>query len=371
MRIGFDYLTAVCHAPGVGRYGRELVRAMVRLQECPQLALFEIGGGERVMEGAPLGLEAAPAGRVKRLRLPLPRRAIELGSRLFGLGADRLLGGVDLFHRTTLDYPPVSRAPEVLPVSELPDVGSATETRMRAAARRAVAVVVFSEHYAHLVIDRFGLDTERVHITPVGCDHWVRDRETDARESAQLGADAAPRAPQILALGALRSERSPDALVAGYTRWIESGGDQDLCFIGRTGDATEAFERARAASSASHRIRWISDPRESDMPRIVAASTVLVHLDAVAGTPVTPLEAMAMGLPVVARRLPAFVEALGETAIWIDQDDSLTLAEAIETATIQAQDAESRELRLACARRHPWSRCAEATLQVWRQALER
>ena len=47
MRVGMDYLAAVTHPPGVGRYVRELVRAVVRLDERPALALFELGGGAR------------------------------------------------------------------------------------------------------------------------------------------------------------------------------------------------------------------------------------------------------------------------------------------------------------------------------------
>ena len=92
--VGIDYLSAVTHPPGVGRYLRELVRALVRLEQRPELRLLEVGGGSRVMEGPPLGL--AGAARVRRLRSRLPRRTLDLLSRM-GLGAARLLGGVGGF----------------------------------------------------------------------------------------------------------------------------------------------------------------------------------------------------------------------------------------------------------------------------------
>ena len=46
-RVGIDYLQAVSHAPGVGRYAREMVRALVRQANCPDLRLFEWGRGGR------------------------------------------------------------------------------------------------------------------------------------------------------------------------------------------------------------------------------------------------------------------------------------------------------------------------------------
>ena len=47
MRVGIDYWTAPTHAPGVGRYVRELVRALARRPDAPELALLELGPGAR------------------------------------------------------------------------------------------------------------------------------------------------------------------------------------------------------------------------------------------------------------------------------------------------------------------------------------
>ena len=122
--VGIDYLSAVTHPPGVGRYLRELVRALVRLEQRPELRLLEVGGGSRVMEGPPLGL--AGAARVRRLRSRLPRRTLDLLSRM-GLGADRLLGGVDVFHRVFPERPVSTRAAVSLALAELPAPGSAQD----------------------------------------------------------------------------------------------------------------------------------------------------------------------------------------------------------------------------------------------------
>jgi len=84
VRVGIDYLPAVTHAPGAGRYARELVRALLRLEDRPEIALYEVGRAERTVEERALGLPADGRGlarlvstRSRRLSewIPLSPRA--------------------------------------------------------------------------------------------------------------------------------------------------------------------------------------------------------------------------------------------------------------------------------------------------------
>lgn len=357
MRVGVDYLAAVTHPPGVGRYVRELVRALVRLEERPALALFELGGGARVMEGEPLGLRGARD--VRRLRAPLPRRAVDWLGRA-GLGADRLLGGVDLFHRIFPDRPRISRAPETIAVAELPRPATAADAAWRAACRRAAATIVFCADYRARVAERYDLDPARVHALPVGCEHWAR-----ARPAAP---DPGPR-PRFLVLGALREERRPLTVLRAFEALRAGGVDAELVLVGRPGSAAAAFRAALAASPARDAVRWDAAPREAEMPETVAAVDVLVHLAEEEGSPVTPLEAFSLGLDVVAARLPAFVEALGEEALYVElaraDEDPGILGQALATAALRRDDALAAERRRAVARVFTWRENARRTARIW------
>lgn len=80
--IALDYTAAAGHAPGVGRYTRELVRALVREPGPPlsRLRLVEVGRAPRPMAGAPLGLEGPEVLQPTEHRmLRLPRRLLEIG----------------------------------------------------------------------------------------------------------------------------------------------------------------------------------------------------------------------------------------------------------------------------------------------------
>jgi hypothetical protein len=302
----------VAHASGPGRYARELVRALVRLPEAPELGLYEVGRARRSVHASELGLQGA---RARRISSVLPRR-------LRG-PADLAFGGVEIFHRILPGTPRVARARTSIALAELPAPGSAAERAWSAELRGAAAVFVFCEDYRARVAQRFGLPPERMHTVAVGCEHWAR------RLEAPL-----PRAdpPRVVALGACDHAPLREALAR-------------LCTPARPIELVLARERGIG---------------EAELPALVASASALVHLVADAGTAVTPLEALALGTPVVVPRLPAFVEALGSEACWAEP-----LAEALERALASARDPEARRARIARARAFSWERSAREHLEVW------
>lgn len=362
MRVGIDYLPAVLHAPGLGRYARELVRALVRLPDAPELRLFEVGRGPRRFAGAALGLAGARVPRVRRLALPLPQRAVSALHALTGLGAERWLGGVDLFHRVRVGAPPLSRRARVLlPVPELPRAGSPADGELARELARAGNALVFCAAYRERVRARYDLDPARVFQAPVGCDHWLRDLPA-----------AVPRAAPacVLVLGALREERRPLQALEAFELLRAGGVEAELVFVGGSGSAAEAFERRRASSPAAPWVRWRADLAEAEMPGLVAASSALLHLAEDEGTAVTPLEAFALGVPVVATRLPAFEEALAGHARLVDLDaPPAALAEALATSLAGAPQEPGARARRDVAAASTWEANARRTVAVWRTIL--
>lgn len=363
MRIGIDYLPAVSHAPGVGRYTRELVRALVQLEAPPQLALLEVGRALRVMPDASLGLFGAGP-HVQRVRSHIPRSALPWLAPLLHRQADRWLGGVDLFHHVVMPPLPVARARQCLALAELPPDGSPAEDALRRALLAMDGVVVFSADFKERVARRFGLASTQVHRTPVGSDHW-------RRELAALPAATSP--PTVLVLGALRPARRHLAILRAVEVLAGRGTEVLLTFVGRAGPAAPEVRQALVSSPVRERVSWRAEIAESELPEIVGRASVLVHLSDDEGSAVTPLEAFAMGLAVVASPLPAFRECLGELATWIENAEAVRepgrLADVLELGLASAADPARRDEREMHARQFTWLACARATVEVWRRML--
>jgi len=358
VRVGIDYLPATSHAPGAGRYARELVRALVGLEHGPELALFDVGRARRDIDPRALGLPFGDP-RVRRVSRSIPRRALPVLAR-FGFDAARILGGIDVFHHVNANGPPVRRARQVLAVAELPDRRGDAARILRERARLMDALVVFCADWRLRVAEELGFPLSRIHVTRVGSDHW-------RRTLAELPEPDAP--PRILVLGATRDERRPVAVFRAFERACERGLDARLAFVGRDGSAESLLKETVAASKHAARVARLRDVAEADLPALVATSSALVHIDPRAGTPVTPLEALAMGVPVVASRIPCFVEHLEDHAELVDDAEALReplyLASAIERALTARSDGLALARRTAHAREYSWARCAAETAHVW------
>jgi hypothetical protein len=298
----------VAHASGPGRYARELVRALVRLCEAPEIGLYEVGRAPRVVAESELGLEGA---RVRRISSRFPRRLCR--------PADRAFGGVEIFHRILCGTPHLAHARATIALAELPGPECAAELA------RAAAVFVFSEDYRARVVERFGVPPERIHRVPVGCEHWARKLPAPlarAEPARVVALGSGPHAELRAAIARLSSPSRPIELLLARE-----------CGVG-----------------------------ETELPALVASASALVHLVPQAGTAVTPLEALALGTPVVVPRLPAFEEALGEQVFWAEP-----LEAALEAALASAADPQAARARIAQARAFSWENSARAHLAVWRR----
>lgn len=78
--------------------------------------------------------------------------------------------------------------------------------------------------------------------------------------------------------------------------------------LGNESDGGPAVERAVAASPARDRIRTLGDIPAGELPALYGAADVVISLCSTDGTPVSVLEAMAVGAPVVALDVPSVAE---------------------------------------------------------------
>ena len=381
MKVALDYFAAATHGAGIGRYGREFVRALVREQTCPHLRLLAWG------RGTELGAEALGLGGPEVVREPervnvrLPKRTADWYRSATGRGAESVCGDVQIFHRSAVFEPRLGRATSkrplmVQPLLELPPDGSKAEARLRAVLGEMDAVLCGSQAGADEATRRLGVPASKLHAVTTGADHWLRYAQPKTCTELQ---EAGP--PKLLVLGAISQMRQPRAVLAAFEVLVAQGQfpGVTLTFAGHPGDDAGAFQAALSASPFASQVTWIQVPVEADFPELVSSASALVHLSQGELSPITPLEAITFGTAVVASDLPAFREVLASIpgaelldggAAGEPSQDPEQLVQAIERAIESAGHPESRSARVQAATGHTWRANAKETLALWHQLAE-
>ncbi|HLQ37974.1 MAG TPA: glycosyltransferase family 1 protein [Planctomycetota bacterium] len=354
--VALDYRPAMLRNAGIPRAVRELAHALAAQ---PGLLLHLFAHSLAAARRS----DRLPA-NARLHRLPIPGRSLPLLRRC-GLGADRLAGGASVFHWTDYVYPPVTRAVPVLTVHDLafardPSFHGRAQAdellrRTRGAAALARAIIVPSAATAEDV--RAVLQpTAPVHVVPFGVDHVP-----EVTGPHPLGGQ-----PYALAIGTVEPRKNHLRLLAAWQRLPRPR--PLLVVVGRTGWECEAAAQALLAAQSDGDLRWYERASDPTIWGLLAHAEVLLYPSLYEGFGFPPLEAMALGVPVVAGDRPAIRESCDDAALYCEPTDESSIAAAIERAL---GDVPLRTELCARGRRRAarftWNACARAHAAIYRE----
>ena len=201
-----------------------------------------------------------------------------------------------------------------------PELCSPTSLRYPGLIRRALdhgaSVHTVSQAMADEIVDHFQLDPARVHVIHNGLTPLPPPLPRD---------EAAP--PYILAIGTVEPRKGLPDLVAAFDRIAGSVPDLQLKIAGPAGwgeDALDAARRSARHADRIHRVGWVED-----RSTLLAGARLLAYPSLYEGFGLPPLEAMSLGVPVVATTAGAIPEVVGEAALVVAPRDPHALAEAL------------------------------------------
>jgi glycosyltransferase involved in cell wall biosynthesis len=321
---------------GIGTYTRGLLQG---LRDCPDVEV------------------TLYASRGPDLGLGLPTLTSPLPSRLLTRAWDRgLVGapdkGFDVVHAVSLAAPP-SAVPLTVMVHDVAwrSVPSAYPWRGRrwheAAVRRvfdrARAVVVPSRETAAALRDR------RVHVIEEGCDHLPPPARDGAAALLQrLGVVG----PYVLTVSTLEPRKNLARLIEAHRR---SGLQWPLVVVGPSG-----WGRAVPPAAGVVLTGFVDEAVKAGL---LAGCRCLAYVPLVEGWGLPPVEAMAMGAPVVASPMPS----IGKAALVVDPADADAIAAGLVAASVEGSE---RDRLIAAGRDRAagltWRAAASAHVELWR-----
>lgn len=219
---------------------------------------------------------------------------------------------------------------------------------MALASRRAAAVFTISE-FSKAQLERFGLVPRgKAHVLKLGVDHLdsvVSDPSILARHGLALQ-------PYILAIGSLARHKNLAMLVDAFA---EARLPQVNLVVAGGGNSRVFRDAGLREASNIHFLGRVSD---GELKALYGSALAFACPSLSEGFGFTPLEAMAMGCPVVATTGGAVPEVCGDAAVYADPLDRSTWRDALRTVVDDAT------LRVDLAQRGR----VRASLFTWREA---
>ena len=386
MRIAIDYNAALRQVAGIGRYTRELVRALAELDSGDDLVLFyaarDLPRGGAALD-ALLQLQASHP-RVAAVPIPLPERWLTiLWQRLRApLPVERWTGAVDVVHAPDFVLPPARTRRTLVTVHDLsfrlhPEAAHANLRRYleRAVPRslhRAACVLADSESTARDLERLMGVAPGQIRVLYPGIGAGFRRVDEQAKLDAVR---ARYRLPShfILHVGTIEPRKNLVRLIDAFTILrAERGGDAGdlgLVLAGKPGWlADPILQRAREAEG----VLLTGPVDDDDLPALYTLADVLAYPSLYEGFGFPPLEALACGTPAVASNTSSLPELVGGVAELVDPADTTALAAALRRAI---EDPAVRQAAGTAgpshAARFTWTLAAQQLLDIYRSLQDR
>ncbi len=374
MRILIDYRPALRQRSGVGEYIVRLLQALVTIKRpSDQIAIFSSSWKDRVERG---GLERGVEVIDRRIPVSVLNR-LWYGQEWPAI--EQIVGGerFDVVHAATPVLIPARSTAQVITVYDLdflshPEWTWAEMRRdygrlVQQHALRADHVIVISAFTAGEVHQRLGVPMSRITVCRPGAPNW------SPRASAPTAASAGSAAGEgyILFVGTLEPRKNVGGLLAAYTQLLQRRPDAPrLILAGRDIPLSkpwlEALSRPPLAGKATH-LGYVADEEREALYK-GAAMLVLPSFNEGFGLPV--LEAMTVGVPVVASTRGALPEVLGDAGLLVDPDDHEALADAMERMLTDSDLARLSAARgVRRTRLFDWTSSARALRGAYDEAL--
>ncbi|SDK91993.1 glycosyltransferase family 4 protein [Pseudomonas indica] len=376
MRIALNARILQAPRTGIGQYVVELVQAL-RGQDDIELRLFDGWRWGECLPEACLPGYGRWSGLIKRC---VPgayalRRWVEQGR--FERGVTKR--SVDLYHEPSL-WPLAFEGPMVMTLHDLTHVRypetqprdrlAEIERHVPRAVERARRILVDSQFVADELVDHYGLARKHLVVAPLGYSARFHPRETEDLREALRPFGVLP-GRYLLCVGTLEPRKNLSLVLRAHRRLpVSIRAHYPLLIAGMAGWKSEGFAEELAKGMADGGVRLLGYQSDESLAELVAGARMLLFPSLYEGFGLPVLEAMASGTPVILTDRSALPEVAGSAGTYIDADDENVCAEAIRC--LIEDEAVWQGKRAAGLRRageFSWRRCAEITVDAYRQAL--
>lgn len=374
MRIALDGFPLSSPKTGIGHYTLQLARALAEISPVDN---FELISPFPFCDSVVQELQQAS---IANLRLNHPRAA-SFRRRWWALGLPLFLrqNSFDLFHGTNYEVPLWNRRRNVLTIHDLslllhpeyhePRLVRRSRRRLPLMIRSAARIIAVSESMKREMCEHLKIRPERIAVTPEA--PRENFRPLPLAETLEIRQRLGIEPDFILAVGTIEPRKNLLSLVRAFDQILRTTELRpQLVIAGGEGWLMDELYSFIAKSGNAERVRFIGYTTDDELRALYSSCRISVYPSLYEGFGLPPLEAMACGAPVIASRIPAIEETVGQAAVLIDPTNVQELASSISQLwNDDRQRAQLSEAGLRHAAEFTWQRTARLTLDVYGEVL--
>lgn len=366
MRIGIDCTVMGRPLTGFESYVSCLTSALVRLESEAEFVLF-----------APRRLPsdlASLRGRLTIIRSPF---GSEVLAHQVWLASTVSAHRVDLMHYPA--FPPL--LPPAHFVMTVHDATPwkfprtmPTKTRMyfRSTlglwARKSRLIITDSESSKVEIAHQFGLPENRIRVIALGVRNSLRPRGPN--EGPNLPDPQSADPGYILFVGTVEPRKNLPVLIRALARLRGESASCRLIIAGRLAWGFAEVEKIVEEERVKDRVVFMGHVSDRELASLYRNALCFVQPSMHEGFGYTISEAMALGCPVIASKIPAHVEVLSDSGVYVSPEDVEGLAGALSRMLGDDRFRISlAERGMERSKEFTWSRSAERTLDAYRDAI--
>lgn len=369
MKIIYDYRTFIRQfRGGISRYFYEIIRRIAR-DETRKIYLYQ-GLHINDFDMSKVSGLAGYFG-VRHRKIPKSGPALELiNGLLMEYWAASRVGKCDILHYTYYGRPHARASKTVATVYDMiheifPDTlkgAAAVSKSKRETVGRAQAVLAISECTKKDLVERFGTDPDKIHVTHLAASEIFAPASVD--EQREFKSRFSSGRPYALYVGDRGGYKNFGVLLraAGIASVFK-----DITIACAGGGAARAEEISEIkASGIAGKVRFLGAVDDKTLRMLYSCAECVAVTSLYEGFGLTALEAMKCGTPVVCARASSLPEVAGEAALYFEPSSPEDLAGRLEKLI---SDRTLRD-KLAAAGiersgKFDWDKTAAETLKVY------
>ncbi|MFN3236296.1 MAG: glycosyltransferase family 4 protein [Pseudomonadales bacterium] len=350
MKIGVDARPLTVPTFGIGRYALELLQRMVHLNPSHEWFFYA---------DRPLSRQWSDIVTIRDF--PNHNRLMSLGRTQLAYSRWGVIDDLDVFWSPRHHLPLLMDVPQVVSIHDVV-WRKYPETMQRAnylvekflmpsSARRARSIITISQASKQDIHKELGVELDKITVIYPSADPG--DFEVTAEEY--------PRQSYFFFLGTNDPRKNLRRMLAAHKEYLTKGGEQKLLIAGSIGWGGELDLHDGAEA-----LGYVEDGR---LKNLIYHSTALVLPSLYEGFGLPLVEAIKLGVPVIASRVSALPEAVGSAGILVEPTSIDEICAAFERLAKEDERLVFAERCPEQARKFDWDKAAVETLSVIESAV--